>query len=313
MSFCLLLVTAGLAQATPPHRGTLTRAGDGWLELVASPGRVALYPLNAKLAPAMPDGAQALLVAGPDEIPLTRAGDHWEIDRPAPSSVLVAVVRKRSGSAAARFDVIRGGSTMYHDHRPFHGGQVGMAGERHLELALSRGRSGAELQLYLTDAYRQPISLTGIGGTITVRQGGHATSLALVDGGDCLIAKVPPPHETLDVHVALRYPTAPQDVEMDFLVAPGQAEAQSGRPVLIHVTSGGFSPNRIEAHAGEALTLRFLRTTDQTCATSVRFPAEGIDRALPLDRPVEVALVPTRGEVDFACGTGMFKGSVVAR
>ena len=313
MSFPLLLAVLAASPATAPHRGTLARAGDGWLELVAAPGRLALYPLDDSLAPAMPPGGEAVLVSGQGEIPLARREDHWEVDRPAPGSVLVAVVRTGAGSRAARFDVVPGGSAMYHDHRPFHGGQVGMAGERHLELALSRGRGGSELQLYLTDAYRQPISLAGVSGTLTVHEGNRTETLPLADGGDCFVAKLPDARSTLDVHVALRYPTPPSDVEMDFLVEPDQAVAAAGRPVVVHVTSGGFSPNHIDAHAGEALTLRFLRTTDETCATRVVFPAQGIDRELPLGRPVDVALVPPRGEVAFACGMGMLRGSVVAR
>ncbi|MHB8417202.1 MAG: cupredoxin domain-containing protein [Myxococcales bacterium] len=314
MNLCLLL-TVAFSAAPAPHGGTLARTSRGYLELVAGPERLALYPLDPKLTPVKTDDLEALIVSpAGSEQSLERAGDHWEILRPPDAKVLVAVVRGPSGSSAARFDVTPGMGSLYHDHRPFHGGMVGMAGERHLELALSHGRGpGAELQLYLTDAYRQPVALAGIQGTLTVRAGNGSAAVPLTDGGDCFVAKIPSLRGTLDVHIALRYPTAPQIVEMDFFVEPSQAPTRAGRPVLVHVTSAGFSPNRIEAHAGEPLTLRFLRVTDQTCATRVVFPSEGIDRALPLERPVDVALVPRRGEVAFACGMGMLRGTVVAR
>jgi plastocyanin domain-containing protein len=68
----------------------------------------------------------------------------------------------------------------------------------------------------------------------------------------------------------------------------------------------------VEARAGKPLTLRFLRTTDDTCAKEVVFPSLGVRKSLPLGQEVDIALVPTSGETRFTCGMGMVKGSVFA-
>ncbi len=94
--------------------------------------------------------------------------------------------------------------------------------------------------------------------------------------------------------------------------ATGSARAVAA-PVIVTVSvgAGGFTPSRIQAQAGRPLTLRFVRTTDQTCATEVVFEHEGIKKALPLNQPVDITLTP-QGEIAFSCGMGMLRGAVVA-
>lgn len=41
-------------------------------------------------------------------------------------------------------------------------------------------------------------------------------------------------------------------------------------------------------------------------------PSLNIRRDLPLNAPVEIALTPVRGDVEFVCGVGIFKGTVSA-
>jgi plastocyanin domain-containing protein len=65
--------------------------------------------------------------------------------------------------------------------------------------------------------------------------------------------------------------------------------------------------------AGVPARVTFRRTAESSCATEVVFPSLGIRRALPLDQPVDVRLTPTAGEIAFACGMDMFRGTVVAR
>ena len=301
-----------------PHGGILAPARAGHLELVVGPSRLALYPLDAALAPTPIAGSRAQLIANrsPGTLPLSAVGDHWEAENPfgidAPLA-LVAVVQDSAGAVAARFAFAPGQGSTYHDHRPLHGGLVGMAGERHLELALARGTGSAELQLYLTDAYRQPISLAGVRAALTLSTPGGASTYPLTDDGDCLVAKLAAARTPLDVHAHVVYPGDPTPVDMDFYLDDSVASARSGAPITIRVGGSGFSPSRIEGRPGEPLTLRFLRTSAQTCATRVVFPTLGLARDLPLNEPVDVSFVPGSGETHFACGMGMFKGDVVVR
>jgi plastocyanin domain-containing protein len=83
--------------------------------------------------------------------------------------------------------------------------------------------------------------------------------------------------------------------------------------VAITADEQGYHPATVKAAAGKPVRLEFKRTTDQTCATAVVFPALNIHRELPLDKPVAIDLtMPASGSVAFACGMGMFKGTIVA-
>jgi plastocyanin domain-containing protein len=76
----------------------------------------------------------------------------------------------------------------------------------------------------------------------------------------------------------------------------------------------GFTPDRIEVARDAQVVLVFKRTTNETCATAVVFPALRIERELPLNQEVEVAL-PT-GEsrtLVFQCGMGMYRSQIVVR
>jgi plastocyanin domain-containing protein len=86
-----------------------------------------------------------------------------------------------------------------------------------------------------------------------------------------------------------------------------------GAVVAVSADEQGFHPASLKAAAGRPLRLEFKRTSDQTCATEVVFPALNIRRELPLDKPVAIDLtMPASGSIEFACGMGMFKGAIVA-
>lgn len=74
----------------------------------------------------------------------------------------------------------------------------------------------------------------------------------------------------------------------------------------------GFSPNTVAVAKGQKLTLDFVRTSKDTCATAVVFPELKIEKELPLAETVSIE-IPT-GEsrtLAFQCGMGMYKSKVV--
>lgn len=83
--------------------------------------------------------------------------------------------------------------------------------------------------------------------------------------------------------------------------------------VTVNVSDQGYSPDIIEAKAGERLVLVFKRTTEQGCGEELVFPDHNIRRSLPLHQEVEIELMPREHErITFTCGMGMYQGSVVA-
>ncbi len=95
--------------------------------------------------------------------------------------------------------------------------------------------------------------------------------------------------------------------------ASGGGEAH-GNHIAIKVTEDGFEPDDIKVKQGEPVTFVFERKTDKTCAKEVIIHVdEGnqIETRLPLNEPVEVAVTfPKSGEVKYACGMDMIKGSI---
>jgi membrane fusion protein, heavy metal efflux system len=94
---------------------------------------------------------------------------------------------------------------------------------------------------------------------------------------------------------------------------PG-ASAQTSDVQTARVTVGdqAFEPSRLMLRAGVPARVTFVRTSDKTCATEVAFPALKIKRALPLNQPVVIEFTPAKGELSFACGMNMLRGTIVA-
>lgn len=78
----------------------------------------------------------------------------------------------------------------------------------------------------------------------------------------------------------------------------------------VRVTARGFEPPVLTLEEGIPARITFIRTTDDTCATEVVFPALDIRRALPLSQPVAVDFTPHAPEVTFICGMNMLKGTI---
>ena len=87
--------------------------------------------------------------------------------------------------------------------------------------------------------------------------------------------------------------------------------------IAIAVTARGFDPDAITVPAKTPLTLVFTRTTDQTCTKTVVITLDdgkNIERDLPLDKPVEIAVTfPKAGKLGYACSMDMTKGVIVVK
>ena len=97
-------------------------------------------------------------------------------------------------------------------------------------------------------------------------------------------------------------------------VAAKPVLADSAQELQVKVTDNGFEPPRLLLKAGATALITFTRTSETTCATSVEFPMLKIRRDLPLNQPVAIELPPQqKGELAFACGMNMLKGTVVVQ
>jgi RND family efflux transporter MFP subunit len=100
--------------------------------------------------------------------------------------------------------------------------------------------------------------------------------------------------------------------------AAGSAEVKGAgatdnvQTAKVVVNEQGFEPGKVALRARTPARITFLRTTDKTCGTEVVFPSLSIKRALPLNQPVEIEFTPARtGEIAFACGMNMLRGTVI--
>ena len=91
--------------------------------------------------------------------------------------------------------------------------------------------------------------------------------------------------------------------------APG-----AGSTASVTVTETAFDPQRLTLRAGVPARVTFIRASEKTCATAVVFPSLNIRRELPLNQPVAIEFTPdTPGEIAFACGVNMLRGTVVVQ
>ena len=98
--------------------------------------------------------------------------------------------------------------------------------------------------------------------------------------------------------------------------ACNKSEAASGGPppIAITVDAKGYQPSSVSAPAGQLARLVFTRTTDDGCGQQLAFPSLGIQKDLPLNKPVSVDItMPASGSVAFTCGMDMWRGSVVVQ
>ena len=97
---------------------------------------------------------------------------------------------------------------------------------------------------------------------------------------------------------------------------PSDTTSRAAVPVDGHLRveagENGFSPATVAVAKGQKLTLDFVRTSQNTCATEVVFPELKIEKKLPLAESVPIE-IPT-GEartLAFQCGMGMYQSKIV--
>jgi plastocyanin domain-containing protein len=96
-------------------------------------------------------------------------------------------------------------------------------------------------------------------------------------------------------------------------VTAGTVAPDGVRRIDVAANEKGYTPERIAGKPGEKLMLVFKRTVEGECLSQLKTP-EGKVVDLPMNQPVEVAVtVPDKGELTFACGMDMFKGTIVAQ
>ena len=75
----------------------------------------------------------------------------------------------------------------------------------------------------------------------------------------------------------------------------------------MQVTIGetGFDPKEIHANAGDSVTLRITRVTENTCAKELNFSGRGVQVAAPLGQELKITIdVDEPGVVRFGCLSG---------
>jgi len=145
-----------------------------------------------------------------------------------------------------------------------------------------------------------------------VATGNHVSVLAGVQTGDVVVEEgsfsVRAELERLGLRAA---PTSSGTAPSTSDARPGVTQVQD---VRVAVTEASFEPQRMTLRAGAPARITFTRTSEKTCATAVVFASLNIRRELPLNVPVTVEFTPDKaGEIAFACGRDMLRGTVVVQ
>lgn len=319
-----------------PHGGQVESTPRGHLELVAARGGTyRVYLLDEALNVRPVDGASGsvkVAKGGYPDVKLVPSGDHLAGQGPEHSDehlAMVVTVVKDGKPEVARFTAhleahphgaagTPSTPMQAHDHTPLHGGIVAMSGDMHLEvLSLKSG----EVRVWVTDAYRQPLSLAGKKGTVEVE--GTVAPLVPDAAGEYLAGRLPPSEAEREVTVRLPMPDDP-DYFIGFMLTPVDAPkapaadgvaARAGEVQEVTITvQGGYQPSEVVLKRGVPARLRFVRKDSGGCADELRIPDFGVQQPLPGLKETVVSFVPDKvGTFSFTCGMQMMKGTLVVR
>jgi plastocyanin len=100
-------------------------------------------------------------------------------------------------------------------------------------------------------------------------------------------------------------PAAPADHSQHQAEIPADA-------IKITVSKDGYTPAKLTVKAGQPVKLAFTRTDEENCGGTVVFPKLKISAKLPVGQTVLVELpAQEKGELSFACGMNMLKGTLI--
>lgn len=78
------------------------------------------------------------------------------------------------------------------------------------------------------------------------------------------------------------------------------------------LVKGGYTPDVIVVEAGKPVRLNFVRQESVSCSEMVLLPAFNKSATLPEGQTVPVEFLPKdRGEFEFSCQMGMFRGKLI--
>ena len=78
------------------------------------------------------------------------------------------------------------------------------------------------------------------------------------------------------------------------------------------LVKGGYTPDVIVVEAGKPVRLNFVRQESASCSEMVLLPAFNKSAKLPEGQTVPVEFLPKdRGESEFSCQMGMFRGKLI--
>jgi plastocyanin domain-containing protein len=90
------------------------------------------------------------------------------------------------------------------------------------------------------------------------------------------------------------------------------AATSGGYQEQMVLVKGGYTPDVIVVEAGKPVRLNFVRQESASCSEMVLLPAFRKSAKLPEGQTVPIEFLPKeRGEFEFACQMGMFRGKII--
>jgi hypothetical protein len=175
---------------------------------------------------------------------------------------------------------------------------------------------GDRALVYMADAQRaghfveREVRLGDVSGEqVAITRGLQAGDVVVMKGSFSLRAE----RERLGLRLPPTDSQAPPTGRRPSAASP-DGPASTVQTATVIVSEQGYEPSRVVLHAGRLARLTFTRTTEKTCGTEIMIPSLNIKRALPLNQPVGVEFTPERtGDIAFACGMNMLRGTIVVQ